>query len=55
MATCKVCNGKSSVKCPRCKGTGSIDPGFLSSLKKCENCNGSGVVKCGVCNGKGHT
>lgn len=53
MATCKTCNGKGSVKCPKCKGRGRIQD-LLGGSHQCNNCNGSGVVKCGVCNGKGH-
>ena len=54
MATCKECNGKGSSKCPKCKGTGRVGGGIISSLHQCNNCNGSGKVKCGVCQGKGH-
>jgi len=53
MATCKTCNGKGSVKCPKCKGTGRVGGGILSSSSQCNNCDGSGIVKCGVCHGKG--
>lgn len=53
MPTCKTCNGKGSVKCPKCKGTGRISE-LLGGSHQCNNCSGSGVVKCGACNGKGH-
>jgi len=54
MATCKACSGKGAVKCPKCKGTGRIGSGMLTSSSQCNNCHGSGEVMCGVCNGKGH-
>lgn len=54
MATCKTCNGKGSVKCPRCKGTGRVGGGVFTSSTECSHCSGSGVKKCGACNGKGY-
>lgn len=55
MATCKTCNGKGSVECPKCKGTGRIgEHRIMTSSSECSHCSGSGVKKCGACNGKGH-
>jgi len=54
MATCKTCSGKGSVKCPKCKGSGRWEAGFLAFSTQCNNCDGSGVTKCGVCHGKGY-
>jgi DnaJ-class molecular chaperone len=54
MANCNTCNGKGSVKCPKCKGTGEMTTGMFGNYQeKCNNCHGSGVAKCGVCNGSG--
>lgn len=54
MATCKTCDGKGSTKCPKCKGSGRVGGGILTSSSQCSNCHGSGVTKCGACHGKGH-
>lgn len=56
MATCNTCRGSRSVKCPKCRGEGTIrwDPLFPKE-QRCENCHGSGQVRCGACDGKGST
>jgi len=53
VSTCKACDGSGSLKCPKCKGTGRVGGGLVTSPRQCDNCDGSGVVKCGVCHGTG--
>jgi hypothetical protein len=57
LATCRTCNGKGSVKCPKCKGSGRVSSGGIlpGGSVQCDNCHGSGVARCGGCAGKGHT
>ena len=52
MANCGACDGKGSVKCPQCSGTGR-KPKVFGGSYQCDNCDGSGVVKCGACHGRG--
>ena len=52
MSTCARCQGKGTIPCPVCKGSGTEFS--LLGPTKCGQCNGTGEVKCPVCNGKGY-
>jgi len=53
---CRECSGKGTVKCPVCKGTGSIRivcPDCIKGKVACKACNGQGYFICHACNGVG--
>jgi DnaJ-class molecular chaperone len=52
MAVCKPCNGKGSVKCPKCDGKGGHND-LIFGFAECKNCGGSGQKACSTCGGKG--
>ena len=51
MAKCYTCNGKGTVDCPECKGSGKKSFVMHESYE-CKYCNGSGQKTCPSCNGK---
>lgn len=57
---CNGCNGKGSVNCPICNGTGNISKkgnlwGELAGGEKveCQSCQGTGKLLCKLCGGVG--
>jgi DnaJ-class molecular chaperone len=52
MAKCVRCNGKGTVSCPQCKGSGRKYD--ILSSSECGHCKGTGEVKCPLCDGEGY-
>ena len=53
---CAGCGGKGKIKCPLCKGKGTITKrGNLLGSVECHGCNGVGEILCKICGGVGKT
>lgn len=48
---CRNCDGRGSVPCLSCGGSGSVGFGYF--MTNCYNCGGSGSLTCGTCGGDG--
>lgn len=58
--TCDECNGKGTIDCGQCEGTGETQTqmammgGDPDETEECPVCDGSGTIECEECNGTGH-
>lgn len=52
---CNVCQGKKTLKCPRCNGNGVTTSyqRLSNEIVKCTYCGGDGRIKCNGCHGSG--
>lgn len=52
-STCDECDGKGTIKCGQCKGTGETQSASNMEDEPCPVCDTSGTIECEACDGTG--